>query len=204
MFEEAAGVNKYKKQRASAFRKLDATRQDLERINDIAGEVESKVRGLALQLKRFERHSKLSAQLLDRELALARLEVQELAVQMTPLEVRIQAARSARDSEADDIVAEEKLLVEQRHRLAAQETELQAVRTALTAAHEGLNEHRRQVLVWNEQISGGEANLERIGREKTREEAAIAGSREAVARLAKDLADLVADTEALAEEALSA
>ena len=196
MFEEAAGVNKYKKQRASAHRKLDATRQDLERINDIAGEVESKVRGLALQLKRFERHSKLSAQLLDRELALARLEVQELAVQMTPLEVRIKAARSGRDSDADDIVAEEKLLVEQRHRLTAQETELQAVRTALTAANESLNEHRRQVLVWNEQVSGGEANLERIGREKTREEAAIAGRREAVERLAKELAGLAPDMEA--------
>ena len=35
MFEEAAGINKYKQQRRSAMRKFDAVGQDLDRINDI-------------------------------------------------------------------------------------------------------------------------------------------------------------------------
>ena len=72
MFEEAAGVNKYKKQRASTFRKLEATRLDLERINDIASEVKSKVKTLGLQLKRFERHHKLTVNLTTKEMTLAR------------------------------------------------------------------------------------------------------------------------------------
>ena len=60
MFEEAAGINKYKQQRKSALRKFEAVRTDLERVFDIIAEVEAKVKALALQLKRFERHEKLT------------------------------------------------------------------------------------------------------------------------------------------------
>ena len=45
MFEEAAGINKYKQQRRSTLRKFDAIRQDLDRVDDIAQEVEQKVNG---------------------------------------------------------------------------------------------------------------------------------------------------------------
>ncbi|NIQ11197.1 hypothetical protein GWO43_18805, partial [candidate division KSB1 bacterium] len=43
MFEEAAGINKYKQERRSARRKLDATKEDLLRINDILYEIEKNV-----------------------------------------------------------------------------------------------------------------------------------------------------------------
>ena len=64
MFEEAAGINKYRHQRKSTLRKFEATHLDLERISDIIAEVEQKVHGLALQLKRFERHAKLTDKLM--------------------------------------------------------------------------------------------------------------------------------------------
>ena len=40
MFEEAAGINKYRLQRRSTLRKFEATRFDLERINDIIDEID--------------------------------------------------------------------------------------------------------------------------------------------------------------------
>ena len=43
MFEEAAGVNKYKLRRALALKKLDEVKSDLNRVNDIVTEVEKKV-----------------------------------------------------------------------------------------------------------------------------------------------------------------
>ena len=48
MFEEAAGINKYKQQRQSALRKFDAIQRDLDRINDIVQEVEQQVHSLSL------------------------------------------------------------------------------------------------------------------------------------------------------------
>ena len=44
MFEEAAGINKYKQQRKSALHKFEAVRTDLERVFDIIAEVEAKVK----------------------------------------------------------------------------------------------------------------------------------------------------------------
>jgi len=86
MFEEAAGVNKYKSQRRSALRKFELNNRDLERIDDIILEIEIRVKGLELQLKRFKRHEKLSLELKDIEINLASAKVLELEKIIKPLE----------------------------------------------------------------------------------------------------------------------
>ncbi|HEX5520353.1 MAG TPA: AAA family ATPase, partial [Longimicrobiaceae bacterium] len=47
LFEEAAGVGRYKDSRASASRRLEAAEADLARLDDLVAEVESKVRSLS-------------------------------------------------------------------------------------------------------------------------------------------------------------
>jgi len=86
MFEEAAGVNKYKSQRRSALRKFELNSRDLERIDDIILEIEMQVRSLELQLKRFKRHEKLSSQLKDIEINLASAKIIDLERGIKPLE----------------------------------------------------------------------------------------------------------------------
>jgi len=87
MFEEAAGVNKYKSQRRSALKKFDLNMRDLERIDDIIVEIDIQVRALDLQLKRFKRHEKLSLDLKGLEIELASARIKELDVIIEPLEV---------------------------------------------------------------------------------------------------------------------
>ena len=87
MFEEAAGVNKYKSQRRSALKKFDLNMRDLERIDDIIVEIDFQVRALDLQLKRFKRHEKLSLDLKGLEIELASARIKELDVIIEPLEV---------------------------------------------------------------------------------------------------------------------
>jgi chromosome segregation protein len=71
MFEEAAGVNKYKLRRRLALRKLDDVKADLTRVNDIVTEVEKKVYYLERQAKKAERYNKISTRLRELELDLA-------------------------------------------------------------------------------------------------------------------------------------
>ena len=59
MFEEAAGVNKYKLRRRLALRKLDEVKTDLNRVNDIVSEVEKKVNSLERQAKKADKYNKL-------------------------------------------------------------------------------------------------------------------------------------------------
>ena len=86
MFEEAAGVNKYKAKRKSALKKFDLNSRDLERIDDIVVEIQFQVKALELQLKRFKRHEKLTDELKNLEINLSSARIIELKEIIVPLE----------------------------------------------------------------------------------------------------------------------
>ncbi|OGU76060.1 MAG: chromosome segregation protein SMC [Ignavibacteria bacterium RBG_16_34_14] len=75
MFEEAAGVNKYKLRRRLALRKLEEVKTDLTRVNDIVTEVEKQVNSLERQAKKANRYNRLSLTLREKELDLAEREL---------------------------------------------------------------------------------------------------------------------------------
>lgn len=63
--EEAAGITKYKQRRKQAERKMDATRQNLLRINDIVGEIERTRSSLKRQVAKAERFVRYRTELED-------------------------------------------------------------------------------------------------------------------------------------------
>jgi len=97
MFEEAAGVNKYKSQRRSALKKFDLNTRDLERIDDIIIEIEMQVKSLELQLKRFKRHEKLSKKLQELEIEFAQSKITDLNKQIKPLQSLLNKKNKALD-----------------------------------------------------------------------------------------------------------
>ncbi len=72
MFEEAAGIMKYKVRKRSALNKLNATESDMQRVADIIGEVEKQVRSLKRQLSQARRHRRYTDELKGMEVFLAR------------------------------------------------------------------------------------------------------------------------------------
>lgn len=74
MFEEAAGVNKYKLRRRLSLKKLEEVRKDLTRVNDIVSEVEKQVNSLERQAKKADKYNKLSSILREQELDLSERE----------------------------------------------------------------------------------------------------------------------------------
>ncbi len=187
MFEEAAGINKYKKQRQSAQRKLEATRQDLERVNDIIGEVESQVKALRLQLKRFERHKRVTADLKHRELTLSRLQLRTLRRQMAPLQEALDTGRDSHQAEAALIARDEEHLGRLQAAFSRQEKDLEAARQSLAAAAGQLNELKEKQLVWGEQLRSTRQSLERFEREREAEVQHTNSYKAEIARLEKEL-----------------
>ena len=74
LFEEAAGVNKYKLRRRLALRKLDEVKSDLTRVTDIVSEVTKTVNSLERQARKADRYNNLSATLRDLEIGLSERE----------------------------------------------------------------------------------------------------------------------------------
>ena len=63
VIEEAAGIMKYKTRRNEALRKLQAAKDNLDRINDIVGEVERQTRSLERQAKRASQYKEIQDRL---------------------------------------------------------------------------------------------------------------------------------------------
>ncbi len=78
LFEEAAGVAKYKLRRRAAERKLSATETDLLRLNDLFSEIEQQYNSLKRQVKKAERFKNLDDEKRNLKVRLASLEYRDL------------------------------------------------------------------------------------------------------------------------------
>lgn len=78
IFEEAAGVLKYKKRKDEALRKLDRTAQNMERVEDIIGE-------LSNQIGPLEEQSKKAKEYLSAKKKLEKVEIGLLAYEITTM-----------------------------------------------------------------------------------------------------------------------
>jgi len=69
--EEAAGISKYKTRKDAALRKLEATKQNIVRLNDILREVKGQLNAVSRQAKRAEQYRNLKAAIREDEIAAA-------------------------------------------------------------------------------------------------------------------------------------
>ena len=152
LFEEAAGVTKYKRRRAQALRRLDATRADLTRLDDIVDEVEKQVRSLSRQAQKAARHERLAGRVRRLELALAAHDVARLQAERDRLEA---SARDGR-TEAERLGAQ----------VATGEADLEAARTALVGLEADMSERARALQAHAETVGGLEAEG-RVAAERT-------------------------------------
>ncbi|HEY1098756.1 MAG TPA: AAA family ATPase, partial [Myxococcota bacterium] len=78
IIEEAAGITKYKARKEQATRKMEATRQNLQRVDDVTKEIGKRLSSLRRQAKKAEKYKELKAEVREIELFLATLRWFEL------------------------------------------------------------------------------------------------------------------------------
>ncbi len=88
LFEEAAGITRYKHRKKAAERKLEATEQDLLRLQDILSEVNTRVRSLKRQVNKAERYKEVSEELKNWDLFNARSRFDDLTAQRKELALK--------------------------------------------------------------------------------------------------------------------
>ncbi|MEX0741470.1 MAG: AAA family ATPase, partial [Phycisphaeraceae bacterium] len=165
IFEEAAGISKFKAQKKEAARKLDRTEQNLLRSRDKLEEVRKRLRSVKIQAtkaKNFQDYAE-RLKILRLEHALAdyhrlRVELDELNTNVTDLEQQRQRAvtqltavedqRSAAESERQQLMTEQRELEQQRVRVESQRDQARqrqqfAVRT-LSELDESIEREKQQ------------------------------------------------------------
>lgn len=131
LFEEAAGVNKYKTRRKLTLKRLEDVKSDLARVNDIISEVEKQVNSLERQAKKAEKHKQLTSRLMEIELILGTAENKRLVEELQFLDSDIVNLYFERSG------TEEILL--------ALEDEFNQFRDDFNAAEKELNEFRQKI-----------------------------------------------------------
>jgi len=75
LFEEAAGITKYKNRKKEALKKLENTETDLIRLNDIIAEIAKNVRSLQRQAAKARRYKTIKEELRDLDIAMASAQI---------------------------------------------------------------------------------------------------------------------------------
>ncbi len=214
LFEEAAGVTKYKVRRREALRKLDSTQQDLTRVNDIVKEVAKKVGSLERQAKKAEEYSTLEEERKRLEREILEREYSAAMRRITPLEEKLVEARSKKEA-LDAQLAEEEAVLRELEReqgeiegaLLEAQKDVNAItgRIAQVEQRRAVAEERRRALqnlmerAERDRIEA-EGGIEALAKDRRQVESALEGIREQIASAEGDFEQLRAEVSAAEAE----
>src|SRR5213079_2795683 len=114
VFEEAAGITKYKTQKKEALRKLEATEANLLRIGDIIKEVKRQIGSLQRQAGKARRYQTLHADLQVLDTHHSRRQLDDLEAQATAAGAEIRRLQESEETSRAKINSSENQLTEQR------------------------------------------------------------------------------------------
>ena len=114
VFEEAAGITKYKAQRREAMQKLALTDQNLSRVADVIGEVSRQIGSLRRQASKAMRYKRLSHRLRHLALAWSGFNYARLAATLGELEAKVGVLRASADERRAKFENQEARLAERR------------------------------------------------------------------------------------------
>jgi chromosome segregation protein len=143
LFEEVAGVTKYKTKRKEAEKKLELAKQNILRVQDIIVELEKQIRSLKIQATKAKKYREMKDELEIADLFLMGRELYECEKK---LEVFVEKKR-----ECEDLKVELETLLSS---LDAQISELEITRIDQEKTSELLNQEERNLSLSIEKIDG--------------------------------------------------
>lgn len=127
LFEEAAGVKKYRYRRQEALKKLERTECNLRRVHDIMSEIGSQLEPLAQQAEQAVRYNELASRLREIEIDLLVRDLRRYAE-------ALEEVRQTKEGSADRIAQYDRLLSELELEKDKRATESQKIEEELEAA----------------------------------------------------------------------
>ncbi|WHY79308.1 chromosome segregation protein SMC [Neobacillus sp. WH10] len=148
IFEEAAGVLKYKNRKKKAEVKLFETQDNLNRVNDILHELESQVEPLKIQASMAKDYLEKKEELEKIEVAVTVFEIEDLHQKWENLSKQLEEHQQEELKLSSDLQVKEAKMVEIRDRISALDESITDLQNVLLHASEELEklEGRKEVL----------------------------------------------------------
>jgi chromosome segregation protein len=167
IFEEAAGISRFKLKKIEAMRRLERVDQNLLRLSDIVDEVDNRLRSVRAQAGKARRYKEYTDRLQELRTQVGMVDWHRLTERLTGVEQELQSLTEQRDAlvasaeavearllEADREIGEineairqsESQIAVNRERIAAQESTIEQQRARSRDLEEEIARHRRQLL----------------------------------------------------------
>ncbi len=188
IFEEAAGITKFKSQKKESLRKLEATDQNLLRVADLIREVKRQIGSLQRQAGKARRYKQLALDLEHLETQLARHQYDVLQVAISEKQAQAEQLRLEIESTAADVQKGEDEIGQLRTRLTELEHEVAALQQKGLELKSGIDRHASRI----------HFNEQRLQELESQNSKALADIAQAEERRATATADFESVTEGLA------
>jgi chromosome segregation protein len=148
IFEEAAGIVKYKARKREAEKKLNDTELNLLRINDIVSEIADQIEPLKVQADKAERYLRLKEDLKNNEVGLYLSHIEQYNQSWNDSKQQFQTYKEQHAIVSSDLTAIEAQLASWRWKLNEQDHELEKLQVTLLEVSEEVEktEGKREVL----------------------------------------------------------
>lgn len=130
MLEQAAGISIYKTRKKEAKLKLDATEQDLARIEDLLFEINNQLKALESQAKKAEKYHEIKKEYREVSIELAKASLEGFNLSYTELNQQHEAETDKRTQLEAAIASQEAALEKEKLDFIEKEKELQAMQHA--------------------------------------------------------------------------
>ncbi len=147
IFEEAAGISRFKAKKVETLRRLERVDQNVQRLKDIIDEVEKQLRSVKLQAAKAQRYQEHTARLRELRIGLGLQEYGEVARQLQAETAVLEGLRAG--------------LAEQSAQAEAWEQEMARLEAALRASEDAAREQESLLANARQQIATDETTLRR-------------------------------------------
>jgi chromosome segregation protein len=186
IFEEAAGISRFKAKKVETLRKLERVEQNLQRLLDIVDEVEKQLRSARLQAAKAQRYQEYSARLKELRVLLGLDEYHQLTQRFESEQEVLDRLRTELDQRAAQT--------------AAWETDTRKLEEAIARFDDTIHEEEGRLAQARQQIATARTTLDHEGNLSTQLEGEVASTRARLAELGSRVGALTGEASHAATE----
>lgn len=152
LFEEAAGISKFKKRKKETLKKLEDTDADLERVEDLLFEIEKNMKSLEKQAKQTENYYKIKDEYKEKSITLAKVVVSQQKQKFDTLQHQIQEENDRKLALTSDTAEKEAQIEQAKAELILKEKTLSARQKSINEFVAKIRHYESEKQIKNERL----------------------------------------------------